>query len=185
MAVARFIASQEEVRRNAVGFIGYGSTKPGDRVLLAVTSFYEPSVYKAITQALRKRGARVDVIVIDVGPDRDITQRDELHNLLARGPWEKNPRLWDKRAWVEGLALKNGYDLLIHGRGGNIPKTPHRYESIPWIQEEAFRQRATVFPRDVHVLINLRLWDMIRNRGRGGRVHLTNPEGTDITWTEV
>jgi hypothetical protein len=41
-----------------VGFVGYSATKPGDRVLLAVDSHYDPDVTEAFAQALRDRGAR-------------------------------------------------------------------------------------------------------------------------------
>lgn len=38
LAVARSVAGSDEVRRTATGFIGYGATKPGDRVLIGVDS---------------------------------------------------------------------------------------------------------------------------------------------------
>ena len=41
--VASGIARQDEVRRTAAGFVGYGATKPGDRVLIGVDSQTEPA----------------------------------------------------------------------------------------------------------------------------------------------
>ena len=34
LEIARHVATQPEVRRTAAGFVGYGATKPGDRVLI-------------------------------------------------------------------------------------------------------------------------------------------------------
>ena len=39
--VARIVCEMPERRAPQVGFVGYGSTEPGDRVLLAVDSWYE------------------------------------------------------------------------------------------------------------------------------------------------
>src|SRR3989304_8765589 len=41
LPIARFVAGEPEVRRTGAGFIGYGSTKPGDKVLLAADTHYD------------------------------------------------------------------------------------------------------------------------------------------------
>ena len=85
--------------------------------------------------------------------------------------------------YIEDFALRRGYDLLIHGKGGPIPKTDFRYEQIPWLRPEHFLQRSTTYPLDLHLLINKKTWDPIWEYGRGGRARLTDAEGTDISWT--
>jgi hypothetical protein len=183
LQVGRLIADQEELRRTAAGFVGYGSTQAGDRVLLAVDSHYDPQVPEAIATVLRERGARVDILVADAGPDRQFDELDELRAIIRDEPWEKDPRRWEGLPWVESLAVERKYDLLIHGKGGGIPNTPHRYEACPWLQSEQFAHPATTFPRDLHVMINNKVWSTFRDLGPGGRVRLTDPEGTDMTYT--
>ena len=56
---AEYLAAQPERRTTHIGFNGYGSTKAGDRVLIAVDSEYDDRVVTAVAQALRARGARV------------------------------------------------------------------------------------------------------------------------------
>jgi len=180
---ARRVVAETEVRRTAAGFIGYGSTKKGDRVLMGVDTHYDMEVVNAVATALRERGATVDIVVVDVGPDREFTDIEEIHTVIRRRPWAEAPRRWEGVPWVEELALRGGYDLLIHGKGGGIPDTPHRYEAYPWLGREHFCSKATVYPRELHTLINMKTWEMFYKRGQGGTVHLTDPEGTDITYT--
>ena len=180
---AREICRQEEVRRTAPGFIGYGATKEGDRVLIAVDTHYDERVVDAVACGLREMGASVDVITVEVEADRPFTDTDEVNVIMRREPWAKRPRRWEGLPWIEELAAREGYDLLVHGKGGGIPKTEHRYEAIPWLQVEHFASEATVYPRDLHTLINLTTWNAFFGTGRGGRVHITDPEGTDLTYT--
>ena len=183
LRVARILLSEPEVRRTAAGFIGYGATKPGDRVLLAVDNHYESEVVDALVTALRDEGAHVDVIVVDVGPDREFDEVTEIETVMRNRPWAEAPRRWEGIPWVEDLAIRQGYDLLIHGKGGGIPQTPHRYEAMPWLTRAHFLSPATYFPRDLHVLINRKTWATIWEKGRGGTVRVEDPEGTSLTWT--
>jgi hypothetical protein len=181
---AHALAGWRENRESHVGFVGYGKTKRGDKVLIAVDREYDPAVPQAIAQALREKGADVDLLFIDMGePDREFDLLDEVHVIMRREPWEKNPRRWEGLPFVEDFAARRGYDLLIHGKGGPVPKTEHRYEQIPWLRAEHFLQRSTTYPLDLHLLINKKTWDPIWEKGRGGKARLTDPEGTDISWT--
>ncbi len=182
LAYARFIASEPEIRRTAAGFIGYGRTKPGDRVLLAVDTHYDTRVVDAMAAALREKGATVNLVVVDVGPDRAFDDLDELGAAIRRRPWPEEPRRWEGVPWVEALAGRERYDLLVHGKGGGIPPTEHRYEAFPWLGVEHFASEATLFPRDVHTRINELAWRPIWEEGPGGRMHLVDGEGTDLTW---
>lgn len=183
MTNARAVAELPERRTTHVGFVGYGSTVSGHKVLIAVDREYDPAVPHAIAQALREKGARVDLLTVDLGSaEREFDELDEVRVTMRRGPWHENPRRWEGLPFVEEFARWHGYDLLIHGKGGPIPKTDYRYEAIPWLQMEHFLSSATVFPQDLHLLINDKAWAPIWNVP-GGRAHLTDPEGTDVSWS--
>ncbi|MBM2802304.1 MAG: hypothetical protein HW419_197 [Deltaproteobacteria bacterium] len=184
MPFARQLANSRENRDSHIGFVGYDKTKAGNKILIAIDREYDLDVPHAVAAALREKGAHVDLLVADMGsPDRVFDYTDEVEVIMRREPWENNPRRWEGRPYIEDFALRGGYDLLIHGKGGPIPKTEFRYEQIPWLRAEHFLQRSTTYPLDLHLLINKKTWDPIWEYGRGGRARLTDAEGTDISWT--
>ncbi|MFQ5683716.1 MAG: hypothetical protein ACE5HC_10650 [Candidatus Binatia bacterium] len=184
MANARTLAARPESRTSHVGFVGYGSTIGGNRVLIAVDREYDPAVPRSVAEALRERGAHVDILTVDIGePGRRFDYLDEVRASMRREPWENNPRRWEGLPYIEEFASRRGYDLLIHGKGGPVPKTAYRYEQIPWLQSEHLAGSSAIYPLDVHRLINQKTWEFIWGKGRGGRARLTDPEGTDISWT--
>ncbi|OGQ80608.1 MAG: hypothetical protein A3F90_11320 [Deltaproteobacteria bacterium RIFCSPLOWO2_12_FULL_60_19] len=184
LPMAEALAGWRENRDSHVGFVGYGKTAAGNKVLIAVDQEYDPAVPQAVAQALREKGARVDILTLDMGdPDREFDLLDEVRVIMRREPWEKNPRRWEGFPFVEDFAARRGYDLLVHGKGGPIPKTGFRYEQIPWLRAEHLLHRSTVYPLDLHLLINQKSWAPIWEFARGGRARLTDPEGTDITWS--
>lgn len=182
LEIARSVARSEEVRRTAAGFIGYGATKAGDRVLIGVDTQTEPAITDAVASALREMGAAVDVVVAQTEPDREFDDLDEIRVAMRRGPWVENPRRWEGTPWIEELARTRGYDLLIHGKGGAIPKVSHRYEGFPWVVTDHFDRASNLFPRPLHRLINVRTWSRITDNP-GSRIRLTDPEGTNISLT--
>jgi hypothetical protein len=101
---------------------------------------------------------------------------------MRREPWVNNPRRWEGLPWVEELARSRGYDLLIHGKGGAIPKVSHRYEGFPWVVKDHFDVPSNLFPRDLHRVINERTWSRITDN-TGSRLHLSDPEGTRVSLT--
>jgi hypothetical protein len=182
LEVARGIVRQDEVRRTAAGFIGYGATRPGDRVLIGVDTQTDPDLTHAVATALREMGARVDVVVAQVEEDREFDDLDEIRVAMRRRPWVEEPRRWEGTPWIEDLARTRGYDLLIHGKGGAIPKVEHRYEGFPWVVKDHFAAGPNLFPRDLHRLINERTWSRITSN-TGARLHLSDPEGTSLSLT--
>lgn len=184
MPIARDLVERRENRDSHIGFVGYNKTEAGNKVLIAVDREYDPVVPNAVAAALREKGAYVDILIADMGePEREFDYLDEVQAIMRREPWDDNPRRWEGMPYVEDFALRRGYDLLIHGKGGPIPKTEFRYEQIPWLRAEHFLQEATTYPLDLHLLINKKTWDPIWELGRGGRVRLTDREGTDVSWT--
>lgn len=184
LPIARELANWRENRDSHIGFVGYNKTGPGNKVLIAVDREYDLAVPHGIAEALREKGAHVDILIADIGePDREFDFLDEVRVIMRREPWDKNPRRWEGMPYIEDFAARRRYDLLIHGKGGPIPKTDHRYEQIPWLRTEHFLQRSTIYPLDLHLLINKKTWDPVWQYGRGGRARLTDAEGTNITWT--
>jgi hypothetical protein len=180
---ARYVCELPELRNSHVGFVGYGQTKPGDRVLVAVDNHYDPDIVLALVTALRERGAHVDVLTVDAGPDRPFDLLDEIKVTMRRCPWADDPRRWEGLPWVEALAEREGYDLLIHGKGGPTPPTPYRYAQFPWLGRDHFTAGVTMYPQELLAIINQKTWDVIWQKGRGGKAHITDPEGTDITYS--
>jgi len=184
MPFARQLAHSRENRDSHIGFVGYDKTKAGNKILIAIDREYDLDVPHAVAAALREKGVHVDLLVADMGnPDRVFDYTDEVEVIMRREPWENNPCRWEGMPYIEDFALRGGYDLLIHGKGGPIPQTNFRYEQIPWLRAEHFLQRSTTYPLDLHLLINKKAWEPIREYGRGGRVRLTDAQGTDISWT--
>lgn len=180
--VARKVVVQDEVRRTAAGFIGYGATKPGERVLIGVDSQTDPDITHAVAKALREMGASVDIVVAQTEADREFDALDEIRVAMRRQPWVENPRRWEGTPWIEDLARTRGYDLLIHGKGGAIPKVTHRYEGFPWVVKDHFDAPSNLFPRELHRLINAKTWSRITDN-TGSRIQLSDPEGTNLSLT--
>jgi hypothetical protein len=181
-AIAERLVREPEMRRSAAGFVGFGATQPGDRILIGADSETDPDVYGVLARALRDRGASVDVVVVHVEEDREFGDLDEIEVTMRREPWVNQPRRWEGVPWVEELAKTRKYDLLIHGKGGAIPKVDHRYEGFPWIVKEHFASEANIYPRELHRLINEKTWARITDN-TGSRLTVTDPEGTNLELT--
>jgi len=180
---ARKIVKFPERRYTHVGFAGYGDTKAGDKVMVSVDTHYDSIVVDAITTALRELGAKVDVIITDAGPDREFDETDEIKVIMRKRHWKEEPRRYEGIPWIEQVVDKKSYNLLIQGVGGPVSEVACRSEGIPWLSRETLGSDGAVFPVEVNNVINERAWAVMWGRGRGGRVRLTDPEGTDITFT--
>lgn len=169
----------------APGLMGFGGTKARDRILLATTALDDPDVTEAIVTAFRERGAFVDTIVVDPGPDRPIEVEDELRSSIRRHPIalaaDADYRRHFDIPWATRRYLEGGYDLFVQGRAAAFG--PWRWEGHPWTSKEIFLSEAIVFPRDLHLLINEKSWAPVWEQGKGARVRVTDPEGTDFSWT--
>lgn len=170
----------------APGWVGFSDVRRGEKVLLATSSLEDPAVTHALADALREKDAIVDLVVVDAGPDRVIEETDEIDAMIRREDWTDNlvyvPRRYNDVPWVTDLMIRNQYDLYVQGRA--YPSfTSCRWEGYPWSQAEQFLSDANVFPRELHQLINDKAWKVIWEGGKGARVHVTDPEGTDVSWT--
>lgn len=181
--LARHLTSIPEQRSAHLGSIGYAGTQDGDRVLIAVDRSYDEDIVNAIAAALRERGARVDIHIQDAGSDRRFTETDELDVAIRYEPWVNNPRRWEGNPRIEALAEREGYDLLVHGRGGPTARTPYRYEQVPWIIRDHFSPDVVAYPSEIIAAAAQLTWDTIWQRGKGARVSFTDLEGSDFSFS--
>ena len=66
--------------------------RAGDKILLGVTSEYHPWVVEAITQAIRERGAKVDVMIPESKPVSGNAEEEASHEAIAIVPPESVAR---------------------------------------------------------------------------------------------
>src|SRR5215470_10656317 len=85
MPFARQLANARENRDSHIGFVGYNKTVAGNKVLIAIDREYDPAVPNAVAEALREKGAHVDILVADMGdPDRRFDYLDEVEVIMRR-----------------------------------------------------------------------------------------------------
>lgn len=184
MRIARFLATSKEYKSNKVGFSAYGNTKAGDKVLLAAETLIDSRIVQSIVKALKEKGASIDQLLLDVGPEREVTEMDEIDFFIGR-PGVHEPEMYSRLLvqWIVDLAEQRKVDLLIQGNGGPSARKLKRHAGIPWSSVETFVAETTTFPGELNEIINRVTWSKIWNEGRGGKVRLTDPEGTDLTFT--
>lgn len=156
--------------------------KPGEKVLLVEKSTDDPAVTEALISAMHEIGAHIDIFHVDI-LDRPLTYIDEFRGMMYNvAGIEPDPMfdLWRSRIrWLEDVAQREGYSLLIQGEGGKLPDLDGvRYEGIPWYHRITFP--AAGYPWPVWDLINEVAWKPIWEQGRGGRARITDPEGSSL-----
>lgn len=174
----------------SVGFVGFEGIGDGDEVLLVANDHYDDVVVEGTKRALQEAGAKVNVYDFHVEEDRRLTETDELDVIIRDEPYgeydqpRENLRRYDYGPfnWVLDHIEEVGYDALIQGYGGPLPDVSYRMEAFPWTEAENLMSDAPTFPPQLNKLINEKTWEKIYKRG--AEVHLTDPEGTDITYTQ-
>lgn len=185
MAKANSIFDRPQTVGSGGGFIGFQGMEEGNRVLLVANDHYDDVVIDGFKKALEEEGAIVDVYDFHVEGDRELTQTDEIDAIIRREPFQDNPRRYDygPHEWLLEHVDNAGYDIAMQGFGGPPPDTECDFKALPWLEAEDLVSPATDFPLEVNKLLNELTWEKIYKEGRGGKVHLTDPEGTDIEWT--
>jgi len=165
---------------------------PGQKALMIVPSNFDPLVVEATTTALREKGILVDQIILDISlanesrlPQRDGEARGA--ELEAQGTLNSlmNPRpRTPSSRWFIDIAKKLNHSLVIEGTGGPLVNTTDRvtefvHQHIPWPTRENFFLRLGT-PHELRGVI-----DRVTMRPllEGGEVRITDPEGTDLTYT--
>ena len=162
---------------------GY-DVKEGEKILLVEKSTDDPAVTEALVAAMHEVGASVDVFHLDIA-DRPMDYLDEfrglMHNVPGITPDPEFSKWRRKLEWLEKVAEDQGYSLLLQGEAGALPKLDGvRYEGVPWFHRVTFP--AAGFPWPLWDLINEKSWAPIWNEGKNARVHLTDPEGTEMSY---
>ena len=163
---------------------GYG-LKKGERVLLGIDSSYDLRILEALGSAMRELGAVVDTIVVDSAgatrsvyniTDTPIDGADEARSIQTSisSDVRRNPYL------VREIADKHNYDLVINGTAGPVPDLPYRWERLPWTSLEHWAGEEITFPTELQMAIDEVVWEQIQ---RCQQVRVTDPEGTDISFT--
>lgn len=182
LSAARTIVHGPSLNRTKTA--GY-DLKPGERVLLVEKATDDPAVTAALVQAMTEVGASVDIFHVDVA-DRPLEYLDEFRGLMHNVPGIERDVSFDawqgRLRWLEKVAVEQGYSLLLQGEGGPLPNLDGpRYEGIPWYHRATFP--AAGFPWPLWDRINEIAWRPIWRHGQHSTVRLTDPEGTDLTFT--
>ena len=186
MPVAQAIVKRDSIGNNF--YPGYG-IKPGERALIAVSREYDPLVLAALQRAIREAGASVDVLLGDkIHPNSKddtwhgdgstefqfFTFMKDVMEMQAGGIYQ--PTLIQ-------IALAGNYNVVLSGQGGGLPNFPRdkmRWEYLPWDWIDKFMVNGANMPSDLLRFIDDATWSTLT---KAVRIHATDPEGTDITWT--
>ncbi|MEV4031622.1 hypothetical protein [Streptomyces umbrinus] len=148
----------------------------GEKVLLRVTNWHHPMVVEAARLTFEKFEVDYKIEVEDKGPIPLWEGHDEVEYYLARTP--ELARWMDE--WEE-FDRVGTYDKIIMGYGGPILRERKtQIQRFPFITPEMVASAAHALPAELLVAIDEWTWRAVR----GARtVHITDPEGTDLRFT--
>lgn len=165
----------------------YYRIKSGDKILFVVNSEYHPMVIEAMYRAMREKGARVDLFVRDSTP---VAPPEELaaHEAIAMEKDEGDYNYYYtgicdliRPDTARAMVNLDKYTMVIAGAAGPLPQNI----SFPWFRFnfgylEDWAGPMINFPRELKDLIDVKVFNQIRSCKV---LELTDPEGTDIKWT--
>jgi len=172
-------------------FPALGPVREGDHILIVTYTDQDPLVMQAVKAAMKEAGAsQVDDITWS-----DLNVRDPVERWSAADGWrEINDRLGPMiesgvEYKVEATALRGfleqhpEYTAVYAGEaGGNHWRrtTSQRYRGN-WLfaAYESFISRCSAYPDEIWRLIDRKL---VEQFGRAAAVHITDPQGTDVSW---
>ena len=147
-----------------------------ERVLARVTSWHDPLVVAALEETLKRFGTKYTIQHEDKGDPFQWKGSDEVDYYLAR---TKELANWMEE-WEE-FDRTGKYDKILMGYGGPIlAQRKIKIQRLPFIVPEQVASPAHLTPAEVLVAIDEWTWERVR---RARTVHLTDPEGTDIRFT--
>lgn len=150
--------------------------KPGERVKLRVDNWHSPMVIEACQKILEKYGVVYTIEQIDRGKVPQWVGADEVDYYLFR---TKELAQWMDE-WEEA-ARKQQFDKILMGYGGPVlTDTFVKIQRMPFITPEILASPAHAMPIEVLNAMDEWTWRRIR-AARNARI--TDPEGTDITFT--
>ncbi|MFH0914368.1 MAG: hypothetical protein V1849_03660 [Chloroflexota bacterium] len=160
--------------------------KPGDKILFVVLSEYDPMVVEAMRRAMKEKGATVDLLTLDSSP---IAPPEELavHEAIAMGKEEEDYSYYYtlicdllRTTTAKAMVELEKYSFIIAGQAG--PAVP---VDFPWFrfnfpELEDFAGPVIDMPVELLEAIDQKGWAQIMSCEV---MHLTDPEGTDVKWT--
>jgi len=164
-------------RTYSTGLWAAWDLKPGERVLLRVDNWHDPLCVEAAVKAIENSGCTCDVITDDLGPKPVYDGgHHEVEIWLARAK-DLPKRLAQWEEYDKDLR----YDKVLWDSGGPIPaNTRVKFQRFPFITPEMVMTSANTIPTELIDAIDEWTWSRIR---AAKLVHITDPEGTDLTYT--
>lgn len=162
----------------------YG-VKEGDRVLVVALTEFDQDVVGEFVEALRAEGATVDLMTVDSTPSVPKERLAVLEALSIEPSGEREEvytrltNLVNPRA-VSQLVDFMGYDLVVSGTAGPLPRVPFRWARMEYISREEYSSPQVDFPFELQLLIDKKVYEEVK---KCVRVRVTDPEGTDFTFT--
>ncbi len=148
----------------------------GERVLLQVDNWHDPLCIEAAVRTIERFGATCTVEMKERGPIPQFEGHDEVEFFLDFT--KELAELMDR--WHE-LEATADYDKVLWGFGGPIlGDTKFRIQRMPFITPEMLANQAHLMPIEVLHALDEWTWRRITH---AERVHITDPEGTDLTYT--
>ncbi len=160
--------------------------KAGDKILFVVLSEYDTMVVEAMCRAMREIGARVDLFILDSTP---VAPPGELaaHEAIAFGKEEDDYSYYYtmitnlmRTSTAKVLVDLEEYDMVIAGAAGALPSVPFPWHRFNFVALESFAGPLIDTPSELQKLINEKVWEQIMS---SEVMILTDPEGTDVQWT--
>jgi len=165
---------------------GY-AVKPGQHILILVTSTFDDRVLEAIRLAIEEVGGRPDIMKTWTAPSARVSGNRGFEEFRvfkgegAAGTANRPPRFgFTKGLQALGKLTANGeYTLVINGAGGPPPMESYDWEYIPWDTADQFLFSQAGFPYEVQYAMDRKAYSTLL---RARKIRATDPEGTDMAW---
>lgn len=168
---------------------GWGIT-PEDKVLLGIRSDTDQWVIDAAVRAIREQGATVDVYILDYSPVGDpytnsaqeVIMMDQVAESINDDFNFYYTRITNtlKTKTVSALVDSEKYTRVIAGTAGPFPAIRYPWHRYNYTGVEEFQSGMFELPYEVQKAIDDKTWSQIQSVEK---CRLTDPEGTDVTYT--
>ena len=161
---------------------GY-AIKGGERVLFFAYGYFDPMVIEAFNLAFREMDCAVDQVSMS-GPRKLWNSADVLELVVRKSP-ENDVRLWNMRIPYVSELLER-YDAIIapdYLPASHVIQAAYGNKDLPivWPTREMLADSSVIqYPEEILEVIERKAWSIIR---RAHKVHITDPEGTDLRFT--
>lgn len=157
---------------------GFG-IKGGEKVLFITDSDVDPLVVAAFMRVLREE-MKCKVDVFQEQGNRALYKTGDIMKFLVNS----KPAAWmlGGPSWTEDVAKREGYDKVIGQTfwANNNCTLKHYSFSMDWPTREHLANEAVMYPEEIIEALDRVSWRILRQTET---VRITDPEGTDITFT--